>query len=502
MRCIGRFLTVFFLVFSCHALASSQLGRLFLQGTGINSGALPITLRGCLPFPNAFVAHPDFMRNGWQALVENDMTLWYLPVYVRPDLESAFAHQQVVPYPLTQGIYFINPHIDPDANLEELDFHQLRTHPDTIIALYEGGMWHDNVSTETMNSDKWRYLTADDFQSYLPDADNAKKFAIVSAPGVESFGNLPHWRIPAFTQRKVVGINHANSFSDSKLRSIFGRTRTLMRQGYRVVFNQRIEETINFLKNQTRKGQTAEMNRYRDESVENNLRSAFAAGHAFNALLLNPEGDIEAGVAGFVYQNQFRPDSVFGDDINKVKVVDIALMRYLLAHNIEFVNAGMVTSYTEGIKGYRTSQQEYEELVAKLPDEIVTLPPDGWQDTVTVVVATRKLNPLKLQNLVATGKIAGPLLLVRTTSNERPWMRKGEARIASMIEVLSNTANLTLLEQGQPPLEIKDSLPPALTRYFTEIRMVEVEMVDKVSVMHVTTVTGFPRNLRELANAH
>ena len=502
MQRVSRFFLVFFLVFSCHALALSHLGRLFMQGTGINNGALPITLRGCLPFPNAFVTHPDFKQEGWQALVENDVTLWYLPVYVRPDLESAFAHQQVVPYPLTQGIYIINPHIDPATSLEELDFHELQTHPDTLIALYEGGIWHDNIPTETMNPDKWRYLNHAEFQSYLPNEENAEKFSTISAPGAELFGNLPHWRIPAFTQRKVIGINHANSFNDQKLRSIFNRTRTLMRQGYRVVFNQRIEETINFLKNQERRGQTVEMNRYRNESVANNLRSAFVAGHAFNALLLNPEGDIEAGVAGFVYQNQFRPDSVFGDDINNVKVVDIALMRYLLAHDIEFVNAGMVTNYTESIKGYRASQQEYEELVATLPKEIVTLPLDGWQDTVTVVVATRRLNTLELRNIVDEGKVKGPLILVRTTSSERPWMRKGEARITSMTEVLDNAKNLTILEQGEPPLEIKESMPPSLTRYFTKIRTVEVEVVDKINTMYLTTITGFPRNLRELANAH
>ena len=361
-----------------------------------------------------------------------------LPVYVMPSLELAFEHQQRVPYPLTQGLYLINPQFAERADPQAVDFDTLIELPQTRKALYEGGEWHDGETTAEMRPDRWRFISREGFQLYLPSAAQRTNFPVQAIPSSPHFGDEPHYRVPAFTKRKVIGINHADALQDRSLRSVFNKTHTLFKQGYQVVFNEDVEHSITALRHQQRKGQSVEMNRYRDEHVADTFRAAFAAGKAFNALLLSPKEGMElesgresrsaaeqvvAGVVGYVHNNVFSPDSVFGDNIDMVKVVDFALMRYLQAHDINFVNAGMVTPYTESIKGYRVTEQHYQALQQQLPHEPVSLP-HGWQDTITVVKATKKRQRPYVEGLIAAGKITLPLLLINSDSNENPTLQK------------------------------------------------------------------------------
>ena len=110
---------------------SAPLGHSFVQGTQLGRDVLRLTLRGVLPFPNAFVEHPHFVADGWRVMLEHDVKLWSLLIYVMPDLETAFAHQQRVPYPLTQGLYLINPQFAADADLSQIDFAALAQAPQT-----------------------------------------------------------------------------------------------------------------------------------------------------------------------------------------------------------------------------------------------------------------------------------------------------------------------------------------------------------------------------------
>ena len=289
-----------------------------------------------------------------------------------------------------------------------------------------------------------------------------------------------------------------STLENRSLRGVFNKTRTLFKQGYRVVFNESAEEAIVALQNQPRSGQSLTMNRYRVQHVADTFRAAFAADKGFTALLLDPDGAIVAGVVGYVHDNLYSPDSVFGSDIDLVKAVDFALMRYLHGRGIDFVNAGMVTSYTESIKGYRVSEAQYYELVAQLPPEPVMLP-RGWQDALTVVTASAKIKPQHLQQLVDTGKVPSPLLVVTSSSGERPALQsaKNNARIASFERLLADAEGFEIYEPNRPVLVGVGVLPDNLGRYFKRIRDIEVVPVHKINFMHVTTLSGFPTSLQE-----
>lgn len=478
---------------------SGQLGELLLRGTQLSHGALRITLRGVLPFPSEFAAHPRAATEGWQAMLEHEIKLWNLLIYAKPSLESAFLHQQSLSMPLMQGLYLINPQVDEnaDSTLSDPDgmlqhFEELRHSPQTIFALYEGGEWHDGEPTTEMRADRWRYLTLAELQQYFPDAHNREKFAVAAYPRSYISADTPIYSVPAFTKRKVIGVNHASTLHDRSLRSVFNKTRTLLKEGYRIVFNEDVGHAISALQHQERKGQTVKMNRYRNSKIEGDFRAAYAAGKAFDVLLRNPDGEIEAGVVGYVHNNIYSPDSVFGDDLDKVKVVDFALMRYLHTHGIDFVNAGMVTPYTESIKGYRVAEQDYQKLVETLPPEPVSLP-HSWQDMLAIVNATKKTNRRHLERLVAAGKAPSPLLLVNSSSNEQPATQstKNNARTASLERLLASVESFVIITQTGAA-EGRGPLPDSLRRYLTDIRSVDVVPVQKVNIMHVSTFGGFP----------
>ncbi len=500
MRCFATVLCCFVLALPAQA---ASLERLFVQGTQLNHDVLRLTLRGVLPFPDEFVAHPSFAADGWRVMLEHDVKLWNMPVYVMPNLETAFAHQQRVPYPLTQGLYLINAQFAEVTNLHDVDFAGLVELPQTRKALYEGGEWHDGEPTAVMRPDRWHFVSREGFQLYLPSAASQVSFPVRARPPSSHYGDVPHYSVAAFTLRKVVGINHAADLQDRSLRAVFNKTRTLFKQGYRVVFNEDVEHSITALQNQGRRGQSVEMNRYRDHNVEHTFRAAFAAGKAFNALLHNHDGAIVAGVAGYMHENVYSPDSVFGDDIDLVKVVDFALARYLHAHGIDFINAGMVTPYTASIKGYRVTEQQYRELQAQLPREPVSLPHSGWQDALTIVTATAKLNVRHLESLVAAGKVLTPLLLINNSSAERPALQsaKNNARTASLERLLDSVERFVIYEPDRPAWEGVGELPEQLRRYLTTIRSIEVVSLHKINFMHVSTLTGFPASLVEELDA-
>ena len=474
-----------------------------MRGTQLNRDVWRLTLRGVLPFPDEFVAHPSFAVDGWRVLLQHDVKLWNMPVYVMPNLETAFAHQQRVPYPLTQGLYLINAQFAADTDLRDVDFAELVQLPLTRQALYEGGEWHDGEPTAVMRPDRWRFVSRAEFPRYLPAAASQVSFPVRTIPPSPHYGDVPHYSVPAFTVRKVVGINHAADLQHRSLRAVFNKTRALFKQGYRVVFNEDVEHAITALQNQARRGQSVAMNRYRDANVANTFRAAFAGGKAFNVLLRSPDGAVVAGVVGYMHENVYSPDSVFGDDIDVVKVVDFALARYLYAHGIDFVNAGMVTHYTESIKGYRVTEQQYRALRAQLPREPVSLPHSGWQDALTIVTATHRLNVRHLERLVAAGQVPTPLLLVTSSSAERPALQstKNNARTASLERLLGSVESFVVYEPDRPAWQGVGALPAQLRRYLAVIRSVEVVPMHKINFMHVSTLSGFPASLVEELDA-
>ena len=476
---------------------ATALRRQFIRETGMGRAANFLTLRGNTPFPNKFVADADYHNYGWLVQVELGVIMWSMSVYLRPNLQSAFEHQQRIPYPLSQGVYFINKGIAEDAELSQLDFMSLVTSAETRIALYEGGEWHDGqLNNSEMDLDKWRFLTVAEFSNYLPDKSNLARFPITSSPATDSAGGLARYLVPSFALPKVVGINHSQTLGDKKFRSIFNKSNDRLASGHRLLFNaDNIEEIIKALQTQQRRGQQVTMNRYLNEAVADKLRKAFAEDKAFSVSLVDQQGKLVAGVVGYVHGNRFTPDSVFGGDVNDAKIADFALMRYLTAHQINFVDAGMVTNYTASLGGYRVSRVQFEQLVADLPELPVVLP-EGWQGEISIVVATKKTSQKHLQYLVDRGLVAGPLLLITTSSAVRPHLQKAEQRRDGLREVLANIERTVVIEGNHQPRSF-DGLPVSLVPYLRDILAIDIDVISKTSIIKVTTMSGFPIPLLE-----
>lgn len=470
---------------------ATALRQLFVWETGINKTGNLLTLRGNTPFPNRFVADANYPQHGWRVQVELGVALWGLRVYLRPNLQSAFDHQQSLPRPLNQGVYFINESIAEDAKLSKLDFMSLATSTETRIALYEGGEWHDGQDNLEMDLDKWRYLTFGEFSNYLPDEGNLAKFPITSIPATELSSGLSYYVIKSFVLPKVIGINHGKTLDDRRFRKIFNKTNDRLASGYRLLFNAgNIEEVIEALQVQQRRKQLVTMNRYRSEAIADKLRKAFAEDKAFTVTLVDQQNELVAGVVGYVHGNRFNPDSVFGNDINDIKITDVALMRYLTAHQIEFVDAGMVTSYTASLGGYRVSREQFEQLVTELPEQPVVLP-KGWQGAISTVVATKKTSQRYLQHLVNRGEVSDPLLLITTSSPVRPHLQKAGQRRDGLREVLAKATKVSIIEANRQP-QLFDGLPVSLVPYLQKVLAIDVDVIGKVSIMKVTTMSGFP----------
>ena len=486
----------------CLVLASTALSKslesLFVSGTKIGSNVLRLTLRGILPFPNEFVAHPRFVDDGWRALLEHNAPRQYLLIYPMPDLETAFAHQNGLTMPLLQGLYLINPQLEAGASLDEVDFAELSQSPQTTIALYEGGEWHDGEPTDEMRANRWRYLNYAELQQYLPDATNQANFAIDILPALPHYGNAPFFAQPTFGLSKVIGINHTDVLQERRTKKILSKTSTLFKRGYHIVFNEDIEPSITALQNQPRHDQSLEMNRYRIDDVADNLRNAFAAGKAFTALLRAPDGETVAGAVGYLHNNVYSPDSVFYRNIDEAKVVYISMLRYLWSQGISFTNAGMVTPFTANIGGYRITERDYQDLLTQLPSTPVSLPTSGWRDSLAIVVPTAKFNQQRLEALIAQGKVPTPLLLLNSSSGEQPAHKSGKnnARTASLERLLANLDNFVIYEPNLPPWQASGNLPERLQRYFAAIRNIEVMSVEGISfLMRVHTLSGFPASL-------
>lgn len=467
------------------------------------TGKMSLTKRGIRPFANEFFLHPDYQADGWSILLKNRMTLWNLILYPVADLQTAYRHQtEDVPYPLTEGGYLVNSKFADDLDLAELDVYQLIESPETTIAFYEVE-WQKEPVVAEMDQSKWLTLSPEEFSQYLPSPANRDRFSISIVPPSVHYGNRSSYRVLGISDRKVAGVNHISVLQDKNLRSIISRTHTLLRdKGYRVVFNQRLEETITRLQNQQRRGQSLEMNRHRDPIVADNLRSAFVAGNAFNVLLVDHQDRIVAGGVGFVDDhNLFSPDSVFADNIDDAKVAYFSLIRYLKAHGIEFLNAGMVTPFTASIKGYRVTRAEFDRMADTLPSAKITLPTSGWRESISIIVTSKKNSPTRVANLLARTTIPRPLIVVESTAAEHPhrYNNKNNARLDIFRKVIANLERFTIYENNQTPqiFDNASDFPPEINRYLQEIDSIDVEIIAGMITLRVTSLSGFPASLLE-----
>ena len=462
-----------------------------------------LTKRGIRPFADQFFLHPDYQTDGWSIILKNRMMLWSLVLYPAADLQTAYRHQiEDVQYPLMEGGYLVNSRFADDLDLTGVDIYQLIESPETTIAFYEVDWQKDGVVGE-MDQSKWVTLSAEQFAYYLPAPANRQQFPINVIPSSVFYGNRTSYRVLGIADRKVSGVNHVSALENKNLRFIISRTHTLLRdRGYRIVFNQRLEETITRLQNQQRRGQSLDMNRHRDPVVANNLRSAFAAGNAFSVLLIDPQDHIVAGSVGFVDDhNLFSPDSVFADKIDDAKVAYFSLVRYLKAHGIEFLNAGMVTPFTASIKGYRVTRAEFDQMADTLPTTKITLPASGWRESISIVVASKKNSPTKVAHRLAETTLPRPLIVVESTSGEYPhrYNAKNNSRLNSLRQVIANLERFTIYENGQAPqvFDNVNSFPPELSRYLQEIDSIDVETIAGIVTLRITSLSGFPASLLE-----
>ena len=190
---------------------------------------------------------------------------------------------------------------------------------------------------------------------------------------------------------------------------------------FKVTFNRAQKETLDALKNQTRKHKASAENRYYDahdpegkSATYRTVEKRLAENKAFTVEVwfIHDDGTEEL-VAGTVVtrstNNIFSPDTVHYKDeitfqrqerslsgkpvfengqpkmttktihgIDLAKIAALATIDRLLKSGVKFIDAGMVTSFTRSIGGHYVDRDAFLQLMSEIPRTPISVPKNDW----------------------------------------------------------------------------------------------------------------------------
>ncbi len=170
---------------------------------------------------------------------------------------------------------------------------------------------------------------------------------------------------------KVRGvIEYSYTLEGKTYKKLYKKIRTLFRQGHSVTFNKDIDQCLEKVISQRRKGQPEGSSRYKNENLVNGLKESFAKGSAFSIEVWDSSGKLVGGSIGNRDGNLFSPDTVFYDHIDFAKIAVVALIDRLKKSGIDVVDAGMVTPFTAALKGQYVTTEYFEQLRKTIPADV------------------------------------------------------------------------------------------------------------------------------------
>lgn len=194
----------------------------------------------------------------------------------------------------------------------------------------------------------------------------------------------PGWVFPEV--RGVLPIE--KSLSGSTYKNLRNQARKLQTEGHRFVFNEDFIASLNMTRDQDRRGSSPEESRYKIPAVYNKSLEFYKEGKAFSVEIRDKNNKLKGGLLCFRYGNLVTIDTVFYDrknpadlesrpDISYAKVAVLALMDRLKAVGITFIDMGMVTSYSDTLKAFYMESDEFLALVAKTPKGYIEIDVTG-----------------------------------------------------------------------------------------------------------------------------
>lgn len=211
----------------------------------------------------------------------------------------------------------------------------------------------------------------------------------------------PGWVLPKL--RGVLKLDK-ETLGGSTYKNLKNQARKYEAKGYKFHFNHDFEESLNKLADQKRVGQDVDENRFRQAAVFNAALQSYKNGKAFSVEMVDRNGEIKGGFVGYRFGNIIAINSVFYDPPNEedvdltgkteeekkailarplldfAKVPVLALIDRLQAAGIEFIDMGMVSPYSKGLKAKYISQEEFLGMLNKLPKDDVAIDLSGtWK---------------------------------------------------------------------------------------------------------------------------
>jgi Leu/Phe-tRNA-protein transferase len=170
------------------------------------------------------------------------------------------------------------------------------------------------------------------------------------------------------------------TYDDVMASGTYKRIRQFMRaraqQGYTVRFNTNFVGALERVRDQVRRGQMPDSSRFRNPVLFQEAVTRFQNGTAFSVEVWNPKQErMAGGLVGYRREGVYSPNSVFYDversedgtlksRVDFAKMALVGLIDALHHAGIDWLDAGMVTGFTAGMKGKLIRAEEFNRLAA------------------------------------------------------------------------------------------------------------------------------------------
>lgn len=295
-----------------------------------------------------------------EALAKKGIIWWYLRIFVAESLEAAKAHSALEKDSLMQGVYLIDP--NNTKGLTERPAPEVFKRLMLSNAMYYVHKADVNgaVSVEKVDPEIIRQALSPEKLTWdLNDPEHG--------PYIKQTG----WAFPR--ERGV--ILYANTLDSKNYHRARGLARRLISEGWKIRFNKDFQGALNKVRDQKRliEGQWVANSLYLDKDNYDMTLDAFKNGKAFSVEVWNEKDELIGGLIGLKEGAVYSPDSVFYDadrypkiSISFGKIGIVAMMDRLHEAGIPFADAGMVSPFTESMRGQKIPGPDFLPLMESL----------------------------------------------------------------------------------------------------------------------------------------
>lgn len=316
------------------------------------------------------------------------MMHWYLRIYLARNLAEAKRHAETELDPLMQGVYLIDPKLT-EASLQQPPAEVFNRLFDADGMVFFKTKYQEvDASKVDVASDPLRYLNNQDgvlvertMVMETVDAkyvrENFEASQVLWDRNDPERGNYLFFGGYSFPKVRGV-IRYEDTIGSKTYDRMRKLAAKLIASGYTVRFNSDFKRSLDMVRDQKRRvgGEWVQNSRYVDKATYDTALESFALGRAYSVEVWNEKGQLVGGMIGNRQGSIYSPDSVFYDvdgyankAIDFAKISVVAMMDRLQAAGIPFADAGMVSHFTNLMKGRLYDSSVFVKLIESLPPE-------------------------------------------------------------------------------------------------------------------------------------